>query len=197
MIFGIADLILDAKFPDPEHKLVALAFAGGPMYIGCERRQAMSEFDEKALSRIARLANITLYRAESCLLTFLSTGFLIESENGEAGIDMDIMRGLSAGRISWAEEVGDIVPPGIWSLDWVDDDDAEQAKKKPIPAIYRLRVFARDGYKCKHCGSTENLRCDHVFPESKGGRLELSNLQTLCLSCNSKKGATLPEGAQP
>lgn len=63
-----------------------------------------------------------------------------------------------------------------------------QKQKKTIPAALRTEVFERDGYKCLACGSQKSLRCDHVLPESKGGPMESSNMQTLCESCNTKKG---------
>ena len=66
------------------------------------------------------------------------------------------------------------------------------AKAKPQKVVIseklRWRVFARDGYACKACGSGEMLRADHVIPESKGGPTEFDNLQTLCHTCNSRKG---------
>lgn len=49
-------------------------------------------------------------------------------------------------------------------------------------------VFARDGFKCVKCGETSGLTLDHIMPRSDGGSDELANLQTLCLSCNGKKG---------
>ncbi len=61
-------------------------------------------------------------------------------------------------------------------------------RKKPIPEELRWKVFSRDGHKCRHCGSGEMLRADHIIPESKGGEMTLENLQTLCRSCNSRKG---------
>lgn len=62
--------------------------------------------------------------------------------------------------------------------------------KQPIPRLLRLRVFERDGYACLHCGTQENLSCDHIVPESKGGPTTFENLQTLCRSCNSRKGTS-------
>lgn len=52
----------------------------------------------------------------------------------------------------------------------------------------RNKVFERDGRKCVLCGSGEKLCVDHIHPFSLGGKTEESNFQTLCKSCNSKKG---------
>jgi len=54
---------------------------------------------------------------------------------------------------------------------------------------HRTTVYARDGYRCCICGAAERLSVDHIIPISKGGSDELDNLQTLCWSCNSRKGA--------
>ena len=65
---------------------------------------------------------------------------------------------------------------------------AKEYKKREIPEKLRWRVFQRDGFRCNHCGSQSMLRVDHIVAESKGGRLEMNNLQTLCDPCNTKKG---------
>jgi hypothetical protein len=62
-------------------------------------------------------------------------------------------------------------------------------RRKPMSARKSLAVFAADGYACVTCGSREDLCVDHIYPVSKGGSNEMSNLQTLCRSCNSRKGA--------
>jgi HNH endonuclease len=53
-------------------------------------------------------------------------------------------------------------------------------------------VFARDGFQCSGCGvhaAAAALTIDHIHPVSLGGTNDESNLQTLCRSCNSSKGA--------
>lgn len=66
--------------------------------------------------------------------------------------------------------------------------------KVPIPEELRWEVFERDDFRCKHCGSRRMLRADHIEPEIHGGKMELANLQTLCHSCNSKKGKRRVDG---
>lgn len=50
-------------------------------------------------------------------------------------------------------------------------------------------LIDRDGNKCKICGTVENITIDHIIPVVKGGKNIISNLQLLCKSCNSRKGA--------
>lgn len=63
-----------------------------------------------------------------------------------------------------------------------------EPKKKRIGRLLRRRVFERDAYRCKHCNGWIDLCADHIIPESKGGATTYENLQTLCRSCNSRKG---------
>ena len=63
-------------------------------------------------------------------------------------------------------------------------------KKKKITHSLQKKVWERDKYRCVHCGTHLDLCVDHIVPESKGGTLDLNNLQTLCRRCNSKKGTT-------
>lgn len=67
----------------------------------------------------------------------------------------------------------------------------KHSKKEHISHELRRRVFERDKYRCKHCDTHLDLSVDHIHPESKGGTLDMENLQTLCRSCNSQKGVNL------
>jgi hypothetical protein len=59
--------------------------------------------------------------------------------------------------------------------------------KTPIPVDVRWEVWERNNFTCQHCGARRYLSVDHVIPESRGGTCDITNLQTLCRRCNSKK----------
>lgn len=77
----------------------------------------------------------------------------------------------------------------------------QRAKRAPLPAgrqpmaqEVRWLVFRRDGYACVWCGSVSDLTVDHIHPVALGGTNDLSNLQTLCRPCNSRKGISASPG---
>ena len=77
------------------------------------------------------------------------------------------------------------------------------------PAYVRA-TFIRDSFTCQECGlhplredkpwlpDISQLECDHIIPLARGGQTEMSNLQTLCMKCNRKKGIKVAdEGDYP
>ncbi len=58
-----------------------------------------------------------------------------------------------------------------------------------IPDEVRQAVKQRDGNACLLCGATDELTMDHIKPLYAGGTNDMSNLQTLCATCNEEKGS--------
>ncbi len=68
---------------------------------------------------------------------------------------------------------------------------APNPKRKEIKLSYDklfVTLGRRDGFSCLMCGSSaKDLQIDHVIPISHNGTNDISNLQLLCPSCNSRK----------
>lgn len=56
-------------------------------------------------------------------------------------------------------------------------------------------AMARDGQRCAYCGDIDGpFHFDHIFPVSRGGSDEATNLVLACVPCNMSKGSrTLAE----
>jgi len=100
---------------------------------------------------------------------------------------------------AWREIVIEPLGRNCYSPDELFDVIVIQRKSRfhrwrarpPFTAQQRIAVYARDNGMCVHCGATESLSIDHIHPWSKGGAHEMFNFQTLCRSCNSRKGARI------
>ena len=142
-------------------KMVALLMADAPAV----PRDTRLSVGVKTLQKQGRLSRATVYLVLGVLR---DAGWLIQV----------------------AEAVGDSPPVYETRIPagWRRYEVPVGPRKHPIDPALRETVFARDGWHCVACGSTEALRADHVIPESKGGLATLGNLQTLCQRCNSSKG---------
>lgn len=72
--------------------------------------------------------------------------------------------------------------------------DGLYAHRRPsdgyVPGSIRYNVLKRAKYRCELCGAHEDqiaLHVDHITPRAKGGSDDLSNLQALCMTCNTNK----------
>lgn len=54
-----------------------------------------------------------------------------------------------------------------------------------------LELVAANDNQCAHCHEECPLTRDHIVPLSRGGTNDIKNIQPLCGSCNSSKGAKL------
>lgn len=61
-------------------------------------------------------------------------------------------------------------------------------KSRRWPAL-RHEALRRDGFACVQCGARFGLEVDHIEPvrTAPGRAFDLTNLQTLCGACHSRK----------
>jgi len=88
----------------------------------------------------------------------------------------------------WRKENGEKQPPIKPTLNEIKDRRFESLSLRQR-MLYCIGL--RDGFFCQRCGDKYFLALDHIFPQSKGGTDEADNLQILCHSCNSSKGARI------
>lgn len=68
-----------------------------------------------------------------------------------------------------------------------------------VPAFSKGKLFRRDRMTCAYCGQRfpeRDLQCEHIVPESRGGRWTWMNLVTACGVCNGRKADRTPEEAR-
>lgn len=66
----------------------------------------------------------------------------------------------------------------------------EVKRKRTLTNSIKIEVFKRDNHTCQECGAGREakLHVHHIIPVSRGGTDEMSNLVTLCESCNQSIG---------
>lgn len=85
--------------------------------------------------------------------------------------------------------------PGEYLLEVAPPSNPNVTFKRSISQKLRAEVLDRNGFTCMMCGKTPGeideetgrkvrLHIGHIVDKSLGGKDELSNLRTLCSSCN-------------
>lgn len=67
-----------------------------------------------------------------------------------------------------------------------------------VPAFTKAKLLRRDRMTCAYCGqrfAERDLSCEHIVPQSRGGRWTWMNLVTACGPCNGRKADRTPEQA--
>jgi 5-methylcytosine-specific restriction endonuclease McrA len=69
--------------------------------------------------------------------------------------------------------------------------DGEGGRFVNFLPLTRTNILDRDKYLCAYCGcklTLSTMTLDHVYPESKGGLSDWTNLRAACSRCNGEKG---------
>ena len=80
-----------------------------------------------------------------------------------------------------------------WKIKTPKSKRGDRSTRKPLSQSIKTSVLECDMYRCVSCGTHKELTVDHKLPLSKGGDDALSNLQTLCRTCNTSKGVKTME----
>ncbi len=67
-------------------------------------------------------------------------------------------------------------------------------RESEIGQQWRRAVFARDRYRCGHCGAGDDIQAHHILPWATHpeSRFDLANGVTLCLDCHEKEHPGMP-----
>jgi hypothetical protein len=78
-------------------------------------------------------------------------------------------------------------PYAPWNCRW-ETMSQQNVNKRPGCSKWRKAVYERDGYKCKICGSTNEIEAHHLdgWALAPERRHDVENGVTLCLVCHSK-----------
>lgn len=72
-----------------------------------------------------------------------------------------------------------------------DPDFVHKRELEDFTATQKEEIFKRDNYRCVVCGKSRaegvEIQADHIKPKELGGKVEITNGQTLCAQHNFQK----------
>ena len=85
------------------------------------------------------------------------------------------------------DRIGTFKGKRMYRFKYIYGNYEEVIRSRYIPYSVKKQVLYNCGYKCCICDTGRRLEIDHIYPFSKGGSNDISNLQVLCKTCNLKK----------
>jgi 5-methylcytosine-specific restriction endonuclease McrA len=150
-------------------------------------------------STVNSIAKTLLSRDESQIeyyehITKTMVGKVLTKNRGLTEKNKDIYNLIGFGELN-QEEIDQLISICNEKIkEYLDkNDDPWSHRKKSsgyISGTIRYEVLKRAKFRCELCGisaSEKSLEVDHIIPRNNGGTDDISNLQSLCYSCNSMK----------
>ena len=147
-------------------------------------------------------------RAHQALTELHNTGWLEVDENTEevyvpTFFEWERIGAQPRRAVAALDAIGECFSPRLRAYAATDLAQEIDAHAAPVPRGVRAEVLLRDGNRCRSCGWQpgdpvpqkngrdlyRGLEIDHIHPKSAGGTDDPDNLQVLCTSCNTSKGA--------
>lgn len=76
----------------------------------------------------------------------------------------------------------------------MNSDEVNQYQMVKILPLTRKSLYERDNGRCCYCGASftiSEMTVEHVYPVSRGGLSDWTNLRACCYDCNHEKGDKL------